>query len=179
LGLYMNSVNTPPPRLKNRRRARQFLAFHFSIAAAAVLVFSCDNFLESGGGGVFSTDSPPAAASALLLIPRRTAYKVNDVFRKSEDLSVCVLSEGSLLQVSLDQVEITLRGSSEAAADQQVAESYLFPKTDIYTITAQFKGMTDSYAVMVGDLSVGGNGNGNGNNGNGNGGSGIKIIWKD
>jgi hypothetical protein len=151
------------------------LAFHFSIAAAAVLVFSCDNFLESGEGGIFSTDNP-AAATPLLLFPRRTVYRVNGVFRKSEDLSVCVISEGFLLKIPLDQVEITIRGSSEseAAADQQVAESYLFPKTDIYTITAQFKGMKDSYAVMVGDLSGGG-----GNNGGGSGSSGIKIIWKD
>ncbi|MDR0411189.1 MAG: hypothetical protein LBH75_04360 [Treponema sp.] len=142
-------------------------------AAVAILLFSCDNSL---GGGLFSTDEP-MPVNALLLFPRRTVYETNGVFHKSEDLSVCLASEGALFQIPIDQVHITIE--SEEVAAESIGNSYLFPAPAVYTVTVQFKGMSDNYMVMVGGSSIGNGSNGNGNgNGNGKGGGpGIVIIW--
>jgi hypothetical protein len=74
-------------------------------------------------------------------------------------------------------VQITIESGKTTL--QAVADAYLFPTPDIYTVTAQFRGMSDNYTVMVGNPSDGtNNGNGGGSGDGQGGGGGISFIWK-
>jgi hypothetical protein len=144
--------------------------------AAAVLLLSCNDSLGSTlGSGLFSSDDP-TATSGLILLPRYTIYKSNGVFYR-DDLSVHVTSDGEVIQVPLNQVQITIE--SDKVQPVEVTSTYPFSGVDdIYTITAQFRGMSNKYTVLVGVLTEGSSSNPGNPSDNPNGeGGGIGIVW--
>jgi hypothetical protein len=155
------------PPVKKPRPPYTFLLY----IAAAVLLLSCND--NSLGSGLFSADDP-TATSGLILLPRYTIYKSSGVFYR-DDLSVHITSDGEVIQVPLNQVQITIK--SDKVQPVEVTNSYPFSGVeDIYTITAQFRGISNHYTVLVGVLTEGSTGNKSDDPKSGDGG-GIVIDW--
>jgi hypothetical protein len=137
------------PQLKKSRPPYTFLLY----IMAAVLLLSCN---DAVGNGLFSADDPKAT-SDLIIIPRRTIYSNNEVFDKNEDLSVRVTSDGEVIQIPLDQVQITIQIDNNPDSQWEVEETYHFTVEEIYRVTAWFRDMNNYYTILVGTTSSGTN----------------------
>jgi hypothetical protein len=157
----------------------RLISVSISCAIAAALLTSCNDSL---GGGVFLSNAQ-AYASELLVTPRRSVYATNNVFQVREDLSVGVMSDGTLYNIPIDQVEIFIGSDVDNSSNIEpiVTGSKLFSSdwAGSYRVTARFRNLESYYKIWVG--STGGGGSvptTPGTNNPSSGGPGVVIIWK-
>ena len=141
-----------------------------------ILIFAC----TIAACGLPAGTIGGSAIDELLAVPHRVVYDVNDLFIRSEDLTVFALSRGNLQLVPIQLVEIEIIDNPDWPSGNThiVPPDEFFPFTEAgrKLVIIRYGALSETYSVEV-RSGGGGNGGNGGNGGDDDDGPAINIVW--